>query len=383
MDGLILFLKRFVPALPRISQRELARICIGSLLGIGLTGFLTSLLVPGTLLPILIPPLGASAVLLFGVPASPLAQPWSIIGGNGISALVGVAVALLVPQVFLASALAVSLAIVAMILCRCLHPPGGAVALTAVLGAPAIHEAGFHFVMMPTLLNSALLLAAALVYNNITGHRYPHAIIAPKPVSHNTQDLPPTQRTGVLSEDLMAALAQYEDILDVDPEDLEAILHQVQLKIFNRRSGEISVDTIMSRDVVAVSPQATLDEALATMNRHDISVLPVVSAHGYLEGIFTQTDLLRGIGEAVSGAPSLPVSQYMTRTVETASAGQLIGTLVPAMSDRGVHGMPVVDDEHRLLGMLTQSDLIAALFQRRTDLLPVETTPVAPPVAPV
>src|SRR5450830_1606221 len=81
----------------------------------------------------LIAPMGASAVLLFAVPASPLAQPWSIIGGNLVSALVGVSYAKLVAEPALAAALAIALAIACMFALRCIHPPSGAVALTAVL----------------------------------------------------------------------------------------------------------------------------------------------------------------------------------------------------------------------------------------------------------
>ncbi len=370
MDALLSFLPRLIPALPRIPPREVLRIGAGALVGIALTAMITALLVPGSALPMLIPPLGASAVLLFGVPASPLAQPWSIIGGNGVSAFVGVTVALLVPDVPVAAALAASLAIVAMILLRCLHPPGGAVALTAVLGPPAIHAAGYGFVLMPTLLNSALLLAGALIYNNLTGHRYPHAATPPKPVQHKTEDRPPSERAGLLPEDLQGALAQYEDILDVDPDDLEAILHQIQLKIFNRRSGEITVGTIMSRDVVAITPEATVDDALQLMNHHVIRALPVVSGHGQLSGIITQSDLLRALGDAGRGSPSARVEACMTRSVETARENQLIATLVPAMSDHGLHGMPVVGEDGRLVGMLTQSDLIAGLFARKADLGP-------------
>lgn len=370
MDMIRSFLTHFIPALPKISNREMVRIGTGAVVGIAAAGFISSLLVPGSLLPFLIPPLGASTVLAFGVPASPLAQPWSVIGGNAVSAIVGVTVAMFVPNIVVAAALAASLAILAMILLRCLHPPGGAVALTAVLGPPAVHAAGYGFVLVPTALNSVLLVLAAIVFNNLTGHRYPHVAAAAKAPDHKTQDPPPSQRVGVLPSDLQAALAQYEEILDVDPEDLEAILHQVQLKVFNRRSGEVTVGMVMSRDVVTISPQTTLTDALTEMTRHDFRILPVVSPSGSLEGVFTQSDLLKAINYGPSGDMAAPVASFMTQTVETARENQLIATLVPAMSDQGLHGMPVVDDENRLTGILTQSDLIAALFARRAELEP-------------
>ncbi len=88
----------------------------------------------GPHLPLIVAPIGASAVLLFAVPTSPLAQPWSIIGGNTISAFVGLAVTQFVDDPALAIGLGVALAIAAMSVTRSLHPPGGAAALTAVLG---------------------------------------------------------------------------------------------------------------------------------------------------------------------------------------------------------------------------------------------------------
>ncbi|MFG3757464.1 HPP family protein, partial [Klebsiella pneumoniae] len=76
--------------------------------------------------PLLVASIGASAVLLFAVPASPLAQPWPIIGGNSVSALVGIVVARAIGDPLLAAAVAAALAIAVMSLARCLHPPGGA-----------------------------------------------------------------------------------------------------------------------------------------------------------------------------------------------------------------------------------------------------------------
>ena len=88
-------------------------------------------------IPLLVAPMGASAVLLFAVPASPLAQPWSIIGGNLVSATVGVACASWIADPVGAGALAVALAICAMFALRCVHPPSGAGERSSVLISPA------------------------------------------------------------------------------------------------------------------------------------------------------------------------------------------------------------------------------------------------------
>ncbi|RVD70880.1 hypothetical protein EN751_18360, partial [Mesorhizobium sp. M4A.F.Ca.ET.029.04.2.1] len=145
----------FVPILAGATLRERLLACIGATIGIALTGVISGLAMGGgPHVALLVAPMGASAVLLFAVPASPLAQPWSITGGNSISALVGVTVAHFVHDPVIASGLAVALAIAAMSFTRCLHPPGGAAALTAVLGGPAVVSAGFLFPFVPVALNS-------------------------------------------------------------------------------------------------------------------------------------------------------------------------------------------------------------------------------------
>jgi CBS domain-containing membrane protein len=117
--------------------------------------------------------MGAAAVLIFAVPQSPLCRPWAILGGHVVSALVGVTCYKLIPDPLLASASAVALAIFAMQLLRCLHPPGGAAAMIAVLGGPAIHELGYWFVLTPVGLNALVMLVVALLVNNaIPGRRY-------------------------------------------------------------------------------------------------------------------------------------------------------------------------------------------------------------------
>ena len=191
--------------------------------GLFVTALVTHVLAPG-LASWLIAPMGASAVLLFCVPASPLAQPWPVVGGNTISALVGVACVHLVPDVLLAAPLAGCLAIAAMFALRCLHPPGGAVALTTVLGGQAVHDAGFLFALSPVALNSTLIVLAAILYNNLTGRRYPHAQHAADRNVHATGDPQPSARLGIAADALEAALLRYGDVLDVSPDDLLAIV---------------------------------------------------------------------------------------------------------------------------------------------------------------
>src|SRR5689334_6496327 len=201
-------LRWVVPETPPVSERERLRAATGALLGILLTGMLGHLaLGADAILPLLVAPMGASAVLLFAVPASPLAQPWSIIGGNTLSALTGTLVAQFIHDPVLAAGAAVALAIAVMSFARCLHPPGGAAALTAALGGPAVASWGVLFAFVPVGLNSCILVALGLLFHRLSRrHSYPH-VPAPTPVNiHGTADLPPPLRVGFRHEDVDAAL---------------------------------------------------------------------------------------------------------------------------------------------------------------------------------
>lgn len=129
----------------------------------------------------LVASMGASAVLLFAVPHGPLSQPWAVFGGHLVSAVVGVTCADIITQPMLAGAVAVAAAIGAMHYLRCIHPPGGATALTAVVGGDAVHQLGYQFVVTPVMLNAATILAVALLFNApFPWRRYPVAFSQPK-----------------------------------------------------------------------------------------------------------------------------------------------------------------------------------------------------------
>lgn len=114
--------------------------------------------------------LGASALLVFALPQSPMAQPWAVIAGNTLSALVGISIIHLVHEPLLAMPLAASLSILGMFVLRCLHPPAAAVALIVVLG----HVMHYRYAFFPVMVDSILLVIAGAAYSNLTGKRYPN-----------------------------------------------------------------------------------------------------------------------------------------------------------------------------------------------------------------
>lgn len=371
-DRVLALLNALRPAPQAVNTRERLRVVLGAGLGLLLAGLL-SRLVMGPGLPGLVAPLGASAVLVFGVPASPLAQPWAVVGGNTASALVGIACMLWLPMPpLVVAAVAVALAIGLMFLLRCLHPPGGAASLLMVLTATQ----DWHVAFTPVALNSLLLVLAGMAYNTLTGRRYPHA-------QHVQASAAPTGTTVApprfCDAELDAVLARYNQVLDVPRDDLADLLHEAELLSYRRRLGGLRCADIMSTPVITAEFGTPLAEAWALLQQHRIKALPVVDRVQRIVGIVTRADFMRaaeaGQREGLAGRlqtllkpsphthSSKPevVGQIMSRQVRVASAERPIAELVPLFSDTGHHHIPIVGEQARLVGILTQSDLVKAL----------------------
>ncbi|WP_374383948.1 HPP family protein [Dongia sp.] len=351
----------FLPILAGATWRDRAIACLGALVGICVTYLLCRLTLgifsTGSFgneiahLPLLVAPMGATAVLLFAVPASPLAQPWPIIGGNSISAFVGIAVALLVPDPILAAGLAVALAIAAMSVCRCLHPPGGAAALLAVLGGKAVTDAGFLFALDPVAINAALITLVGLAYHRLLKHNYPHRP-APAPVNtHGTRDLAPGTRIGFTARDIDGALADLGETFDIDRGDLDRLLSRVELRALERGHGNLTCADIMSRDIVHVGPQTPPADARVLLLTRNLRMLPVLDPAGKVVGAVGLRELLR---------PGDTVETVMSPAWTTEADRPAIDLIAP-LTDGKTHAAVITDAAGHLAGVVTQTDLLATL----------------------
>ncbi|QOL49492.1 HPP family protein [Massilia litorea] len=365
------WLHGFLPQPLPAGNTERVRAGIGACIGLFVTALASHMLAPD-LAAYLIAPMGASAVLLFCVPSSPLAQPWSVVGGNTVSALIGVACVHLVPDWLLAAPLAGALAIGTMFALRCLHPPGGAVALTTVLGGQAVHEAGFLFALSPVALNSIIIVIAALLYNNLTGRRYPHAQHAADRNVHATGDPAPGARLGITETDLEAALARYGEVLDVSRDDLLAIVDDARQLALHRHFNERTCAELMSTHIVFAAPNDTLEHARELLLRYRLQSLPVLDETRHLRGVIAQEDLLRHTGwgarlrQLVPGA-ALRVADAMRQRVVALDAGAPLAQLVPLLRDGGYHQVAIIDRDGAMVGLVSQSDLLAALCEERLE----------------
>ena len=362
--------REWLPAAMQVDTRERLRAALGGLLGVLATALLARAIGgPGSTVPWLVAPIGASAVLVFAAPASPFAHPWAVVGGNTLSALAGIACVQLLGTGPSTAACAVGLAIAVMFALRCLHPPGGACALICALGGVGDP----HFALAPVLLDSLLLVSAGIAYNRATGRRYPQP--APTPATLDQR----VQRRSFTDADLDAVLARYNQVLDVSREDLHLLLEQAQMQAWRRRAGQMRCSEVMSAAPVAVSFGTPLEEAWSMLRNHGIKALPVLDRAQRIVGIVTLADFMRAAGvdpgwywsqrlrEWLRPSPTSHsdkaevVGQIMTRQVRVVSSDRPIGDLLPLFASTGHHHVPVIDEERRLVGIITQSDVVRAL----------------------
>ncbi len=365
-----MFARRF--AMPRsmapLSLFDAARAALGAAIALGVTGLLARVIVTGAASthPLLIAPIGASAALVFSIPASPLAQPRAVIGGNLLSGLAGVSAALLMPNPLLAAVTGAASAILIMLLTRTLHPPGGAIGLGAGMAGATAGLGAYIDTLLPIAVCSILLTVAAAVYVNLTGRSYPHRVgVSSSP--HTTADPPPQDRIGFTSADLDQALAQYGELLDVSREDLDALFRQVELQAHKRIHSRILCDDIMSRDVIAVDLDQSAARALAFLRRHDLRTAPVIDGERRVVGLVRRAELL--------AAGDRPVAQVIDPAVHTVTPDTAIESLLPLLSSGATHEAMVVDDQRRLVGVITQTDLLAVLYRAHVVEAVVARTP--------
>jgi CBS domain-containing membrane protein len=360
--------REWMPAPMAVDARERLRAALGGLVGLLVTALLARALLPaGSNVPWLVAPIGASAVLVFGAPASPFAHPWAVVGGNTVSALVGITCVQFLGDGPTAFACAVGFAIAAMFALRCLHPPGGACALLVALGAVSDPR----FALAPVLVDSLLLVAAGIAYNRATGRPYPQR---PAPAPQQ-----PSLRRSFTDADLDAVLARYNQVLDVSRDDLHTLLEQAQVQAWRRRAGQMRCSEAMTPEPVAVSFGTPLHEAWSLLRHHGIKALPVLDRARRIVGIVTLSDFIREaridprphwaqrLRDWLRPTPTVhsdkpeAVGQIMTRQVRVVSSDRPIGDLLPLFASTGHHHVPVIDAEQRLVGIITQSDVVRAL----------------------
>lgn len=196
---------------------------LGAFFGILAVFYSSTFFLQGSAAYLIVASMGASAVLLFAVPHGPLSQPWALIGGHFFSAIVGVSCAKFIPDIFIAAPLAVGLAISLMYYLNCIHPPGGATALSAVVGGEAVHQLGYQFILTPVLINVIAIITVAITFNYFfRWRRYP-AYLAQLPAPVTEASIIDVRDEVITHQDFVYALSEFDSFLDISENDLLTI----------------------------------------------------------------------------------------------------------------------------------------------------------------
>lgn len=369
MHRLLLALK---PAPFQINNRERLRALIGAGLAILITSQLSQWMIGDDLHTYwMVGSLGATSLLVFLLPGSPLAQPYAAVLGNTAGACIGVLCAHAGLPPVPSTALAVSGAMAAMFILRCVHPPGVAVALFASL----THITDISFALVPIFTDTLLLVILAAIYNNLTGKAYPHM----EPKKPASPAKPASSR--FTDEDLDRALARYNQALNISRSELAQVLEYTENATYERILGATLCRDIMSRDPIAVSPDTPQPQAWEIIRSNKLKALPIVDDRHHLLGIATASDFAdsslasatpapgpRGLrallGRRKPKTPDAPtVADIMTSPVTHASEDAPISSLIPLFAQQRLRHIPVLDTSGQLTGIVTQSDLLQALYQ--------------------
>jgi len=262
-----------------VSHAEKLVASLGGVIGIVLVSFVSFRVSGAAGAALIVPSMGASAVLLFAVPHGKLSQPWSLIGGHVTSAIVGVICYKLLNDTYLAAGLAVGLAIGAMHILNCIHPPGGATALAAIIGGPAIHSLGFNYVLSPILLNTLIILFVAIIFNGFFAwRRYPAALMM------RFTELPEKEdeyhMNLVDKKSIEKALVDMDLVMDVTTEDLQRV---IQLSLDHSKNQKLSVEQVKLGHYYTNglhgadwSVRSIIDESVSSDLKNDMVIYRVV-----------------------------------------------------------------------------------------------------------
>ena len=204
------------------------------------------------------------------------------------------------------------------------------------------------------------------MFHKLSRRNYPHIVAKPAENTHQTRDLPPPLRVGFREEDVDAALGVLDETFDIDRADLSRLLRQVELQAAIRSHGDISCADIMSRDVIAIDEHAGPEHARQLLLKHNIRTLPVKDREDRLIGTVGLRELSEDL-DTIAHAVSKPA---------VADAADPALSLLPVLTDGRTHAVIVVDADRRVLGLISQTDLLSAMAR----LLPKKDIP-APVVA--
>lgn len=361
-----------------LSHRIIFTSAVGAFVALLTVAAVSRFFLSDTALPFLIASMGASAVILFAVPSSPMAKPWSVIGGHIVSAVTGVFCYQAIGDLVWAAPVTIAAVITLMLYLRCLHPPGGATALVAVTGGAGVHELGYQFVLTPVAINALIIIAIGVLFRQMLAQ-----LQSQKRTMDEDEwwDTVPSKRTGLsvpfTQSDLDTAMQHLDTYVDVTKTDLLRIYSLAALHAMSRNMEESHCREIMKTDVIKAEYSTELGQVWAMFKENNIRCVPVIDRVNHLIGIVTVSDFVTHAASMGEGDEKTRLKRLVKRTEGMNSnkpevAGQIMSTPVHTLGPNdvlsaaievlkhwGIHHLPIVDEKNKLLGMVSHTDLPA------------------------
>ena len=324
IDLIMRFLRFFAVDPVNLSLKGKIYSLIACFCSIFFIALITRIVTLGPEYPMIVASMGASTVILFFIPNSPLAQPWPFASGQLSSALVGITCALYIEETASAAAVAVGGSVLVMLLLRCLHPPGAATSLAPIMAGESLTSLGYNFVIQPVAVNVVFMLLLAVFINRLVmKHNYPSPLPKAKPRRNKDIVSAPSHKIGISEEDLNLALQDLDFFVDMTHSDLSKILTQTELNTFKRIRGDIRCADIMIRDVITVDYGTEVEDAWRILYKQNLKAMPVTDRSGRVIGI--GHDFFKFIDLDVYGSLQNRIRSFIRRTAALTTSKQQAG----------------------------------------------------------
>ena len=375
MSQLSKFFKRFDPT-SRVSMMEMLTSAISAGIALAIVAWVSKQSLSGTNLPFILASMGATAVILFAAPNSPMGRPWPLLGGHFIAAFIGISCGKLSPNLLITVPLAIGLVIFAMHYFRCIHPPGGATTLLTLLGGPEVSAIGYQFMLTPLAINLLILALLAAVLNKLRSEKTRYVQV--KIPSGWQQRQQTNTAPRFKSQDLEAAIHSLDSYIDIDTKQLAQIYEMAEQQSYARKLGTVSCQEVMQQ---AISREYgdSLQEAWTQLSQHHQQAIVVIDRGHHIKGILTLSDfikhaqafdleteqqrvaaLIKPSTTLTSDKPEV-VGQIMSASTHCVPHDMSAADAWPIFERYNIEHLPVIDQNNKLLGIINRLALAPRL----------------------
>lgn len=318
--------------------------------------------------PLFVASIGASATIVFVIPSSPMGKMWSLVAGYLVASMIGVGLSLFIHSIAVLMTASVTLTVIAMLLFKCMHPPGVATSMVPALCLQVENPVDFSFVIDPVLINVVPLAICGALFR---------LWLARSNTEKKENTLPDTpfsarNKKSVYFDELHQVVETRNEWLDIDEETLDQIFKETHLLALEHKNDKLTCEQVMTRDPLTLREHDSVYDGLKLLQQNHFSSIPVINDQQEIIGIFSLVDFLLyveqrkinsfvGLYLLAKKRTSKTVGAYMKRDPIAIYSQEHVARLIPYLTS-GFHHIPIINSENKLVGMVAQSDLIDFLY---------------------